>query len=98
MDDTAFNETKKLRTPDLQAYLRQIAATNGDQIDRLKRNLTVAINQELTPRQRQMLLLYYYKGYNMTQIGNELGVHKSVVSRTLSRAMVRIQHALKYSF
>lgn len=98
MDDTAFNETERLRAADLQAYLRQIAATNDDQIDRLKRNLTVAINQDLTPRQRQILSLYYYKGYNMTQIGKELDVHKSVVSRTLSRAMVRIQRALKYSF
>lgn len=98
MDATVFSETGKLRVADLQAYIRQTAVTNDEQIDRLKRNLTIAIDQDLTTRQRQMLSLYYFKGYNMTQIGKELGVHKSVVSRTLSRAMIRIQRALKYSF
>lgn len=98
MDATVFNETGKLRAADLQVYLRQIAATNDEQITRLRRNLTTAIDEDLTTRQRQILSLYYFKGYNMSQIGQELGVHRSTVSRTISRAMTRLQRALKYSF
>lgn len=98
MDAIVFNETGKLRAADLQVYLRQIAATNDDQIGRVKRNLTMAINQDLTSRQRQMLSLYYFKGYNMEKIGKELGVNKSTVSRTIARAQRRLYKALRYSF
>ena len=97
MDGIAFNETGRLRVADLQVYLRQIAATNDDQIDRIKRNLTTAINQDLTSRQRQMLSLYYFKGYTMERIGKELGVNKSTVSRTITRAVRRLYRALRYS-
>ncbi len=97
MDGIAFNETGRLRVADLQVYLRQIAATNDDQIDRIKRNLTTAIDQDLTSRQRQMLSLYYFKGYTMERIGKELGVNKSTVSRTITRAVRRLYRALRYS-
>ena len=97
MDGIAFNETGRLRVADLQVYLRQIAATNNDQIDRIKRNLTTAIDQDLTSRQRQMLSLYYFKGYTMERIGKELGVNKSTVSRTITRAVRRLYRALRYS-
>lgn len=98
MDAIVFNETGKLRAADLQVYLRQIALANDDQIARVKKNLTVAIEQDLTPRQRQMLSLYYFKGYNMTKIGEELGVNKSTVSRTIARAQRRLYRTLRYSF
>ena len=97
MDGIAFNETGRLRVADLQVYLRQIAATNNDQIDRIKRNLPTAIDQDLTSRQRQMLSLYYFKGYTMERIGKELGVNKSTVSRTITRAVRRLYRALRYS-
>lgn len=98
MDAIVFNETAKLRAADLQVYLRQIALTNDDQLDRVKRNLTTAIEQDLTSRQRQMLSLYYFKGYTMERVGKELGVNKSTVSRTITRAVRRLYRALKYSF
>lgn len=68
MDAIVFNETGRLRAADLQVYLRQIAATNDDQIGRIKRNLATAIDQDLTGRQRQMLSLYYFKGYIVTTV------------------------------
>lgn len=98
MDATAFNETGPMRAADLQVYLRQIAETNDDQIHRLKKNLMMAIDQDLTARQRQMLSMYFFEGRTMESIGDELGVGKSTVSRTLSRAVRRLHRALKYSF
>lgn len=97
MDDIVFNETGRMRVADLQVYLRQIAQTNDDRIDRLKKNLAVAIDQDLTDRQRQMLLMYCFDGRSMEDIGKELDVNKSTVSRTVARAIRRLYRALKYS-
>lgn len=98
MGDIVFNETQKLRVAEFQVFLRQVAATNDDQIFRLKKNLTTAINTDLTVRQRQMLSMYYFDEKTMEEIRNELGVNKSTVSRTIGRAAKRLYKALKYSF
>ena len=49
-------------------------------------NLRRAREQELTPRQREMLALYYDRGLKMSQIAQKLGVNRSTVSRTVKRA------------
>lgn len=98
MEDIAFGETKIMRVADLQMFLRETAATNDNQIRRLKKNMAIAIEQDLTNRQRQMLLMYYFDGKSMGEIGHELSVDKSTVSRTIGRAVRRLYRALKYSF
>ena len=55
-------------------------------VDRLRRNLRRARELELTPRQREVLILYYDKGLKMHQIARRLGVNESTVSRTGSSA------------
>ena len=55
------------------------------------------MTEELTPRQQEMLHLYYYEKLNMAQIAGRLGVNKSTVSRTLCRARRRLHHILQYS-
>lgn len=97
MEDSVFNETKIMRAADLQVFLRKAAATNDDQIRRLKKNLSIAIEQDLTSRQRQILSMYYFDEKSMGKIGHELGVNKSTVSRTVGRAVQRLYKALKYS-
>ena len=64
---------------------------------RLRRNLRKARQQELTPRQREMVRLYYDEGMTMPQIGELLGVNRSTVSRTLRRAKNRLYRCLRYS-
>lgn len=98
MENIAFRETKIMRVADLQMFLRETAATNDDQIRRLKKNMAIAIEQDLTNRQRQMLSMYYFDGKSMVEIGHELSVNKSTVSRTIGRAVRRLYRALKYSF
>ena len=44
---------------DLTVWLRENAPDNEEQLARLRRNLRDARLRELTPRQRQMVELYY---------------------------------------
>lgn len=83
---------------DLVEWISANAGTNDEQMDRLRRNLSRAIQTELTERQRTMLLMRYSQNYSQTEIAAELGVNPSTVSRTLLRAEKRLQRALRYSF
>lgn len=82
----------------LHLWLQEESDDNGRRRQRLLHNLTKAVAEELTPRQREMLHLYYYEQLNMVQIAARLGVNKSTVSRTLCRARHRLHHILQYSF
>ena len=82
---------------DLTVWKRQNAEDNSERLDRLRRNLRQAREQELTPRQRQVLSLYYDQGMNIPQIAGELGLNRSTVSRTLRRAKDRLYRCLRYA-
>ena len=60
-------------------------------------DLRRAREQELTPRQRQTLELYFDQGMTIPQIARELGVNRSTVSRTLRRAKNRLYRCLRYA-
>lgn len=62
----------------------------------LKRALKYVVENEISERQREMILLYYYRGMNMPEIARHLGLNKSTVSRTLSRARYNIMTRLKW--
>ena len=81
---------------DMAVYARQMSADNSKEISRLKRNLIRALQEDVTPRQRQTLLLYYSDGLNMREIGERLGVDKSTVSRTIKRGDRRLRRCLRY--
>ena len=82
---------------DLTVWNRQNAGDNSERLERLRRNLRRAREQELTPRQRQMVALYYDQGMTIPQIAEELGVNRSTVSRTLRRARDRLYRCLRYA-
>ena len=77
-------------------YTQQIAADNTRELSRLKRNLIRCLREDVTPKQRQMMLLYYAEGKNMREIGQAMGVDKSTVSRTIKRGERRLQRCLRY--
>ena len=81
---------------DMAVYARAMASDNSAQMSRVKRNLLRALREDVTPRQREMLLLYYGEQLNMRQIGTRLGVDKSTVSRTIKRGEKRLQRCLRY--
>ncbi len=95
MNDTRYN----IRSSRELASLMQSHTENGDDPHtRLQRNLRLARANELTPRQAEMLELYFDEGKTMQQIARELGVFPSTVSRTIARAEKRLQHCLQYAF
>ena len=60
-------------------------------------NLPLAVQQELTPRQREILQMRFTGGMSITGIAKELGLNKSTVSRSLTRSVERLYRSLRYS-
>ena len=63
---------------------------------RLHRLLGSAIESELTPRQAQMVRMYFLEQHSMREMADILGVYPSTVSRTLGAARVKLRRCLKY--
>lgn len=95
--DSPFTTRASEWAGDLAVWTRQNAGDNSERLERLRRNLRQAREQELTPRQKQMLELYYDQGLNIPQIALELGLNRSTVSRTLRRARDRLFRCLRYA-
>lgn len=102
MNSTRYKEKFDTRASewigDMTAWHLKNDPDNREQRERLFRNLRKVMKDELTPRQRQMVTMYYFQRKNIPVIANELGLNPSTVSRTLKRGRARIQRYLKYSF
>ena len=61
-----------------------------------RKRLYRVIREELTEKQRQVLLAYYFEEKTIVAIAAELGVNKSTVCRTLHRAEDRLKRFLRY--
>ena len=81
----------------LQRWQKTLGGDNRERLDRLARYLPVAIAEELTPRQQQLLHMFYYDGKSVSAIARELSVNKSTVTRTLQRAQDRLRKSLRYA-
>lgn len=81
----------------LQLWQQGDREDNRQQVQRLLTNLPLAVERELTPRQRQIVDMRFSRGMRVSEIADELGVSRSVVSRTVSRATDRLFRALRYS-
>ena len=80
----------------LQLWQQGQQEDNRQQIRRLLVNLPLAVEEELTPRQRQLLRMHFTQGKRVTDIAQELGISKSTVSRTLARCTQRLYRTLRY--
>lgn len=63
-----------------------------------KRIMLKIINNELTERQKQVIMLYYFKNMNIVSISDMLGISPASVSVTLKRARNNIIKYMKYYF
>lgn len=81
---------------DMAAWLRTNAEDNESDVRRLKRNLRLAREEELTPRQRQLMQMRFEQNMSVTEIADALGLDKSTVSRTITRAKQRLYKCLRY--
>lgn len=52
----------------------------------------------LTARQKQVIMLYYFKGLDMREISDTLCINISTVSRTIKRGRDRIFSVLRFYF
>ena len=80
---------------DMAEWIRTHSEDNESDMRRLKRNLRIVREEELTAR--QLLQMRYEENMTVSEIARELGIDKSTVSRTISRAKARIRRALRYS-
>ena len=95
MSDTRYRRGRGFAA-DMAVYNRQMAPDNDQELSLLKRNLIRALKEDITPRQRETMLLYYGQGLNMREIGQKLGVDKSTVARTIKRGEARLRRCLRY--
>nr|WP_317325764.1 sigma-70 family RNA polymerase sigma factor [uncultured Flavonifractor sp.] len=95
MSGTRYRRGKSYAA-DMAAYTMAMAEDNSEQMSRLRRNVALALREDVTPRQRECMLLYYEKGLNMRQIAEQMGIDKSTVSRTIKRGEKRLRRCLRY--
>ncbi|MCM1131843.1 MAG: sigma-70 region 4 domain-containing protein [Ruminococcus flavefaciens] len=69
----------------------------GERDNRIIRKILInVINGELTPKQRDVVLMYYFKGIKIADIAEKTGVSPQAVGAMLSRAKLKIYNILKY--
>jgi len=84
---------KELEYQALRRFLKMVEASRtGD----MPENMASALAEELTPRQQEMVQMYYVDQMLMADIAEELGVNISTVSRTISRGRDRLRRCLRY--
>ena len=77
---------------DMTAWIAAHAGDNESDLMRLKRNLRLAREEELTARQRELLRLRYEENMTVTEIAAAIGRDKSTVS---PHALPRAEKALQ---
>lgn len=85
-------------TGESDSRLRAIIDGNDESESRqkLRKILLNVIKNELTPRQKEIIMLYYFKGIDTVRIGEQLGITPQAVSAVMSRAKMRIFRILQY--
>ena len=78
-------------------WRQEQSGDNQERIRRLLSNLPLAVQQELTPRQREILQMRFTGGMSITGIAKELGLNKSTVSRCLRRARRTLHDRLRFA-
>ena len=89
--ETEFTKAQEYQA--LRQYLklaeRQSGHTTADM-------LNAAIASDLTPRQMQLVRMYYVDQMLMSDIARTLGLDISTVSRTIKRGRERLRRSMRY--
>ena len=62
----------------------------------LRKILLNVINNELTPRQKEIIVLYYFKNTDTVAISKLLGITPQAVSALMKRARLKMYRILQY--
>ncbi|MEG0321590.1 MAG: sigma-70 family RNA polymerase sigma factor [Oscillospiraceae bacterium] len=95
MPDTRYRRGWE-NAADMAFYMETMAEDNTGELRKVKRNLVRALKEDVTDRQRELLMMYYSEGVTMKEIGDRLGIDKSTVSRTIKRGERRLHRCLRY--
>ena len=77
-------------------WVQASGETNEQWLEHLRNCVKVAIDECLTQKQKQYLLLYL-NGYNQVEITRMLSVDRCTVSKTLHRAINNLQRYLRFA-
>lgn len=70
--------------------------TNAELLERMKCALRVAVENDLSDRQREVVTMFFFENMKNKEIAKALGISKSTVSRHLSRAIEILKKSLKH--
>lgn len=70
--------------------------TNAELLERMKRALRAAVENDLSARQREVVTMFFFENMKNKEIAKTLGISKSTVSRHLSRAIEILKKSLKH--
>jgi DNA-directed RNA polymerase specialized sigma24 family protein len=70
----------------------------GNRQNMLRFAVRKAVENELTDRQKEAVMLCFYGDKSVSRAAEELGLNKSTVSRHLKRARQKIERSLQYGF
>ena len=90
------NMSRWTRDREYQALRQFIRLTESSDAESMAHKVAEAVATELTPRQRELVRLYYINQMTMYEIASMRGVSVSTVSRTLKRARERLRKFLRY--
>lgn len=76
--------------------LMDLPVNNRARLDVVTRALRDAIENELTPRQREVLLMQFFERLSGREIARRLGITPSTVTRTQQRAKERLRKSLRF--
>lgn len=81
-------------TGEFDSNIRELL--NGENTGGLKSLLLNIIKNELTARQKEIIMLYYFKGLDMNEIADRLNISIQAVSAVMARGRKRIFKILRY--
>ena len=70
--------------------------TNSADRSKMKNFLSLALGDDLTPRQRDCVKMYYFDGMKMREIAKALDIHPSTVTRHLQVSRRKLKNLSKY--
>lgn len=81
---------------EIRSILKEDDNDSDELLRGLKKVLLKVINNELTARQKEIIVLYYFKDMDSVRIAELLGVSPQSVSVCMKRARLRILKCLQY--
>ena len=95
--DGRFERHRACGTQGSIGLLQETGETNDLARAQMRRDLRRAMEDSVTPRQRELLLLRYEEGLSHVAIARRLGLDPSSVSRTVRRGERNLRRCLRFA-